>query len=74
MTVAKPMEKCPLCREPIRVGATRCKHCHADLSSRPAKKPVFSKYNNFRFGFTCGVFFTLVLFLLAYFQFFAKNG
>jgi tetratricopeptide (TPR) repeat protein len=33
---------CPYCCEPIRRQASRCKHCHADLSGPAANKQVFS--------------------------------
>ena len=70
MSVAKQLSVCPFCKEPIAAGATRCKHCQADLAKPDiAKKSRFAKYNNFRFGFLVGILFSIVLVLLAYFQF-----
>ena len=61
------MVKCPLCKEPIVAGATRCKHCHSDLSGLSLPKSSrFSRLNTFRFGFLTGVLFTLALVLLTY--------
>ncbi len=69
MSVASLTEKCPHCREPIKSGATRCKHCHADLATPPSKRSVFAGYNTFRFGFLTGILFTLIILLLVYLQF-----
>ncbi len=67
MVVPKQIVKCPLCKEPIVAGATRCKHCHSDLSDLPAgRKSWFAGVNNFRTGFLCGVLFTLMLVILTY--------
>ncbi len=67
MAVPKLMVKCPLCREPIVAGATKCKHCHSDLSSLSSSKSSrFQGINTFRFGFLSGVLFTLALVLLTY--------
>ena len=72
MSLAKEMTRCPYCREPIAAGALRCKHCHADLTEKkPGKKLLFGKVNTFRFGFLCGILFTIVVFWLVYLQFFA---
>lgn len=74
MTIAKEMTRCPLCKEPIIAGASRCRHCQADLGSLSAKKKTyFSKVNDFRHGFLTGILFTLLLVVLAYFQFFATR-
>ena len=74
MTLAKEMTRCPLCREPIMAGASRCRHCHADLAGASAKKKsYFSKIDDFRHGFLTGILFTLIIVALAYFQFFASN-
>jgi len=67
MAVPKLMVKCPLCKEPIAAGATKCKHCLSDLSDlSPTKNSWFSKINTFRIGFLSGVLFTLTLVLLTY--------
>ncbi len=72
MTLAKEMTRCPLCKEPILAGASRCRHCHADLAQASSrKKSWFTKVNDFRHGFLTGILFTLVLVALAYFQFFS---
>ncbi|HWR82052.1 MAG TPA: hypothetical protein VN285_01985 [Candidatus Deferrimicrobium sp.] len=69
MTAPKVTDRCPLCKEPIAAGATRCKHCHADLSVVPTKsKPLFAKLNTFRVGFMAGALFALTLVLLLYLQ------
>ena len=67
MVVPKLMSKCPFCREPIAADATRCKHCHVDLTSLSSKKGgKLSRFNTFRNGFITGVLFTLALLVLAY--------
>ncbi len=71
MSVASLSEKCPYCREPIKAGATRCKHCHADLTSMPRKKSALVKYNTFRSGFLTGTLFTVIILLLVWLQFFS---
>ncbi len=71
MSVAKETRKCPYCREPIALAATRCKHCHADLNDGSRKRPSsLKKVDTFRTGFLCGVLFTVVIYLLIYYQFF----
>jgi hypothetical protein len=71
MSVAKQTVICPFCREPILAGATKCKHCQSNLAEIKEKKgSIFQKYNTFRFGFMTGVVFTIVLFILVYWQFF----
>jgi hypothetical protein len=71
MTVAKQTITCPYCREPIIAGATRCKHCQADLAKKDESKKAsrFGKYSTFRIGFLVGVLFSIVIAILAYFQF-----
>ena len=71
MSVVKEAVKCPFCKEPIAVGAVRCKHCHADLKPAQAKKPLLSKYNNFRVGFLSGILFTIIIILLSYMHFYS---
>jgi hypothetical protein len=73
MTVAKETVRCPFCREVIASGATRCKHCHADLSEKRQKRSLLARYNTFRVGFLGGVLFTLILIVLIYYQFYAGN-
>ncbi len=73
MTLAKNTDKCPYCKEPIVYGASRCKHCHADLSESVGKGSFWSRYNCFRTGFLCGILFTLVIVVLAYFHFTSGN-
>ncbi|MEW5992889.1 MAG: hypothetical protein AB1744_00645 [Candidatus Zixiibacteriota bacterium] len=67
MTLAKQLIRCPLCKEPIAAGASRCKHCHADLSQvTPTREKWLVKLDTFRNGFLAGVLFTLILVLLSY--------
>ena len=74
MAIAKEMTRCPLCKEPIIAGASRCRHCHADLAVTSSKKKSwFVKIDDFRHGFLTGILFTLILVVLAYFQFFATK-
>ncbi len=74
MSLAKESSHCPYCREPIAVGAIRCKHCHADLAgSGPQKPSPLTGLNTFRTGFLTGILFSLVITLLVYFQFFAGD-
>lgn len=73
MTVMKETIRCPFCREAIAAGATRCKHCHADLTERKKKRSLLARYNNFRFGFITGILFTLTVAILIYYQFYAGN-
>lgn len=71
MSLAKETTRCPYCKEQIAEGAVRCKHCHADLVKREEKKGSrFTKLNTFRTGFLCGIAFSIVIAVLAYFQFF----
>jgi hypothetical protein len=30
-------KKCPMCAEPVRKEAVKCKHCHSQLTSTPAE-------------------------------------
>ena len=70
MSLAKEIAKCPYCKEPIATGAVRCKHCHADLVKKDEKKKSFlGKYDNFRAGFIVGVAFSIVMAVLAWWQF-----
>ncbi len=69
MSVAKQLQKCPFCLEPIVAGATRCKHCQADLSEAGRKNPRLAKYQTFRVGFLSGLLFSLILALLLYAHF-----
>ncbi len=62
MSLAKQLQKCPFCLEPIMAGATRCKHCQADLATaRDQKKLHLKKYQTFRTGFLAGMLFSLIL-------------
>ena len=65
MTLAKPLTKCPYCLEPIAAGATRCKHCQADLTAKKSKGS-FAKLDTFRAGFLVGVLFSIILGVLIY--------
>lgn len=74
MTLAKQLTTCPYCKEVIAGGATRCKHCQADLAKTDAGKTKsrFAAYNTFRMGFLTGVIFSIVLAVLAWFQFWSE--
>jgi uncharacterized paraquat-inducible protein A len=67
MSLAKSTQKCPYCKETIAAGASRCKHCHADLKT--PKRHWLTRINNFRAGFLGGILFALVLFVLGYLHF-----
>lgn len=72
MAVLETTRACPECRERIKIGATRCKYCGAEISpKKQAGRPLSKRVNNFRFGFITGVLFTAVLVVLIYYQFFA---
>jgi len=73
MTVARETIRCPFCREVIAAGATRCKHCHANLSERKQKRSVLARWNTFRFGFLAGILFSLTLIVLIYYQFYGRG-
>jgi len=74
MAVVKETVKCPYCREPIAAEATRCKHCHAELTDKPRKRSSrLARLNTFRIGFLSGLVFCIVMAILIYFQFFAEN-
>ena len=60
MSVVKDIKKCPYCRESIAAEASICKYCQSELTSG-SKKSFWAKYNNFRFGFLCGILFCLIL-------------
>lgn len=75
MSVAKQLQKCPFCLEPIMVGATRCKHCQTDLSaSNGHKKSRLARYQTFRTGFLAGMLFSLILGTLAWAHIFWGEG
>jgi predicted amidophosphoribosyltransferase len=69
MSVAKQSVICPYCKEQILAGATRCKHCQAELIKVDSKKSRFAGYNTFRTGFLVGVLFTIVVTILGYLTF-----
>lgn len=70
MAVVKTTQSCPECREKIKLGAKRCKHCGAQLSSSGKSGGSLGKrLNTFRFGFVSGFLFTAVLVILVYFHF-----
>ena len=69
MSLAKSTQKCPYCKETIAAGASRCKHCHADLKKPAGRWPWLTHLNNFRAGFLGGIAFSIVLFLLGYLHF-----
>jgi hypothetical protein len=74
MSVAQQTARCPYCREPIAVGAVRCKHCHADLAGGGRRRiSRLAPLNTFRTGFLTGLLFSLILAVLVYFQFFAAD-
>ncbi|HOP07839.1 MAG TPA: hypothetical protein PLF13_11185 [candidate division Zixibacteria bacterium] len=73
MVVVKQLTKCPFCLEPIAAGATRCKHCQADLSSNRKKKAFIYKLNTFRTGFLTGVLFSLLLVIIIWFHFWSGD-
>ena len=73
MSVAKEMRKCPYCREPIALDALRCKHCHVDLSEGKKRPAFVKKIDTFRTGFLAGILFTVVIYMLIYYQFFAGD-
>lgn len=69
MAVARSLTKCPFCLEKIAVGATRCKHCQADLAGASQTRAPMAKLNTFRTGFLSGILFMLALIALAYLHF-----
>ena len=71
MSLAKEIAKCPFCREPIAIGAIRCKHCHADLGGKGKPPSFLKRLDTFRTGFLSGLLFMVILIVLAYYQFFA---
>jgi hypothetical protein len=73
MSVAKTLDKCPFCREPIMPGAVRCKHCHADLKTVVSKRSPLAGLNTFRTGFLGGIVFCLILAVLGYLQFYTGD-
>jgi len=73
MAVVKQLTKCPYCLEPIAAGATRCKHCQADLTANKKKSGVLKGLDNFRTGFLTGVLFSLLLAVLAWYHFWAGH-
>jgi hypothetical protein len=75
MSVAKQLQKCPFCLEPIMAGATRCKHCQADLAAAKSKKKSrLARYQTFRMGFLTGMLFSLILAILAWAHLFGGEG
>jgi len=71
MAVAKETTRCPFCKEVIMAGATICKHCQSELSSRPAKSSgpaarLKKRLDTFRTGFLVGILFSLVIVFLIY--------
>ena len=73
MTVAKATARCPYCREPIQPGATRCKHCHAELETSNKRTNPLTRLNTFRTGFLSGVLFSIIVAILLYAQFFGAD-
>ena len=72
MSVAKPLKKCPFCREPIAADAVRCKHCQADLAgsvSQETRRSPLSRLNTFRAGFLSGLLFAVVMAVVVYIHF-----
>ena len=69
MSVARETIRCPFCKETILTGATRCKHCHADLGSKRKRPSPLANLNTFRTGFLSGVLFALIVAVLLYYQF-----
>ncbi|MDH3891336.1 MAG: hypothetical protein OEV49_09660 [candidate division Zixibacteria bacterium] len=75
MSVVKQLQKCPFCLEPIMAGATRCKHCQADMVARKnQKKSRLARYQTFRMGFLVGMLFSLTVALLAWAHVFWGEG
>jgi len=71
MSVAKQLQKCPFCLEPIIAGATRCKHCQADLTAGGKKKSSrLARLQTFRVGFLTGILFSLILVVLIWAHFY----
>ena len=70
MAIVKEITRCPFCKEPVILGASKCKHCLSELndSSKVGKK-LLASLNTFRFGFALGILFALLLTLLAYLHF-----
>jgi len=68
MRIVKGTERCPFCKEKIIAGATKCKHCHSDLTLAK-KKRWWQKYNNFKIGLLSGTSITLIILLFIYFYF-----
>jgi hypothetical protein len=57
--------------EPISAEASKCRHCHSDLTSYKKRKGSrIARFDNFRLGFVTGILFTLIVSLLIYGQFF----
>jgi hypothetical protein len=51
----------------------KCKHCQSDLSAtKKSTRAAFTKHLTFRNGFLTGVVFSIVMAVLAYFQFFRE--
>ena len=69
MSLVKETARCPFCKEVIAAGATRCKHCHAELGGSKKKRSVLAGLNTFRTGFLTGVLFSIIVAILLYMQF-----
>ncbi len=50
-------------------GATRCKHCQADLKAKSNRKSLLGKYKTFRVGFLAGILFSVLVWLLIWAHF-----
>jgi len=71
MSVAKELQKCPFCLEPIMAGATRCKHCQVDLTAiGQEKRSRLAKLQTFKTGFLTGLLFSLIIVLLLWAHFY----
>lgn len=55
--------KCPYCKESIKSGSLKCKHCHADLASEEAKSMI-KESNKMSPLLKWGGWFLLVMFVI----------
>ncbi len=69
MAVVQSTRNCPECREKIKIGATRCKHCGAEVGKTKSKSGLVRRFDTFRIGFLSGVVFTSALVILVYLHF-----